>query len=143
VEDERTLDLFAGSGALGIEAVSRGAAELTLVDSSRAAVAAIKRNLAALHVEAEVRHQKAARFLQQARDERRQYDLVFLDPPYAEAYALGPGLSQALVPVLGSGARVVFESDRRAPPELEPLVRVDERRYGDTLIRLYVNEPSS
>jgi 16S rRNA (guanine966-N2)-methyltransferase len=81
VEDERTLDLFAGSGALGIEAVSRGAAELTLVDSSRAAVAAIKRNLAALHVEAEVRHQKAARFLQQARDERRHYDLVFLDPP--------------------------------------------------------------
>src|SRR5438270_6794897 len=79
VADAWVLDLFAGSGALGIEAVSRGAAGLTLVDASRHAVTAIKRNLAAVGVEAEVRHQKAARFLQQARDERRQYDLVFVD----------------------------------------------------------------
>jgi 16S rRNA G966 N2-methylase RsmD len=82
-------------------------------------------------------------FLQQARDERREYDLVFLDPPYAEAVALGPVLSATLVPVLGSGARVVFESDRRAPPELDRLERVDERRYGDTLIRIYASELSA
>lgn len=143
VEDRRVLDLFAGSGALGIEAVSRGAAELTLVESSRAAVGAIRRNLASLGVEAEVRQQKVARFLQQAREERRQYDLVFLDPPYAEARGLGPKLSEALAPLLGASAVVVFESDRRTPPELEPLEQIDERRYGDTLIRIYVNKPSS
>jgi 16S rRNA (guanine966-N2)-methyltransferase len=143
VADARTLDLFAGSGALGIEAVSRGATALTLVDSSRAAVAAIKRNLTTLKIDAEVRHQKVGQFLQQARDERREYDLVFLDPPYAEAVALGPVLSATLVPVLGSGARVVFESDRRAPPELDRLERVDERRYGDTLIRIYASELSA
>ena len=138
----RVLDLFAGSGALGIEALSRGARELTLVDAARPATAAIARNLNSLGADAEVRRQTASGFLQQARDERRQYDLVFVDPPYGEAVRLGPQLSAALVPVLATGARVVFESDRRAPPTLEPLRRVDERRYGDTLIGIYVNEPS-
>lgn len=142
VEGERVLDLFAGSGALGLEAISRGAGTLTLVDSSRGASRAIKRNLDALDVGAEIRHQAALRFLQQARAERREYDLVFLDPPYGEAPRLGPQLSAALVPVLGPGARVVFESDRRAPGELEPLRRIDERRYGDTLIRIYAHAPS-
>jgi 16S rRNA (guanine966-N2)-methyltransferase len=143
LEGQRVLDLYAGSGALGIEAVSRGASELTLVDSSRAAVAAIRRNLVSLDLDAEVRHQGALRFLQSALGERRQYDLVFLDPPYDEAPRLAPELSAALVPVLGPRARVVFESDRRAPPELGPLQRVDERRYGDTLIRIYVRELSA
>jgi 16S rRNA (guanine966-N2)-methyltransferase len=139
VEDLRVLDLFAGSGALGIEAVSRGAEALTLVDSSPRAIAAIKRNLNALGIEAEVRHQKALAFLEQARVGRRQYDLVFLDPPYGDAPRLGPQLSAALAPVLAPDARVVFESDRRAAPELEPLRGVDERRYGDTLIRIYAH----
>jgi 16S rRNA (guanine966-N2)-methyltransferase len=141
VEGDRVLDLFAGSGALGIEAVSRGAAALTLVDSSRDAVEAIRRNLDALEVSAEVRNQPALSFLLQARDERREYDLVFLDPPYGETLRLGPQLSAALVPVLATDATVVFESDRRAPGELS-LRRVDERRYGDTLIRIYENAPS-
>lgn len=142
VEGLRVLDLFAGSGALGLEAVSRGAAELTLVDSARGAIDAIRRNVTSLEVEAEVRHQTALGFLEQARDQRRVYDLVFLDPPYGEALRLAPALSQALAPVLGLGASVVFESDRRAPPEFEPLRRVDERRYGDTLIQIYINAPS-
>lgn len=139
VEDLRVLDLFAGSGALGIEAISRGAGSLTAVDSSPRAISAIKRNLSTLGIEAEVRHQKALAFLEQARDQRRQYDLVFLDPPYGDAPRLGPQLSAALAPVLASDARVVFESDRRAAPELEPLRPIDERRYGDTLIRIYVH----
>jgi 16S rRNA (guanine966-N2)-methyltransferase len=142
VEDLRVLDLFAGSGALGIEAVSRGAAELTLVDAGRGAIDAIRRNLNALEIRAEVRHQEVRRFLGAARDERRQYDLVFLDPPYRDALRLGPELSSALVPVLAPGARVVFESDRRASPDLELLRRVDERRYGDTLIRIYEHAPA-
>jgi 16S rRNA (guanine966-N2)-methyltransferase len=142
VDGTRVLDLFAGSGALGIEAVSRGAEELTLVDSARSAVGAISRNLAGLGIDAELRHQGAGAFLRQARAEHRQYDLVFLDPPYGDALRLGPELSAALAPVLAPGAVVVFESDRRAPGELEPLSRVDERRYGDTLIRIYANAPA-
>ena len=136
VDGARVLDLFAGSGALGIEAVSRGAAELVLVDSSAAAVTAIRRNLSALGVEAEVRRQDALGYLRGASRDARQYDLVFLDPPYRHASALGPQLSAALGPVLALDARVVAESDRRAPLELG-LVLLDERRYGDTLIRIH------
>ena len=136
VEGERVLDLFAGSGALAIEALSRGSAEATLVDSSAAAVAAIKRNLSALGVAAEVQRQRASVFLERARAAERQYDLVFLDPPYHQPSALGRELSTSLAPVLAAQARVVVESDRRAPLELELPLLVD-RRYGDTLIRIY------
>ena len=137
VAGARVLDLFAGSGALAIEALSRGAATATLVDSSRAAIAAIEENLLALGLRAEVRHQRALAFLDTARVSARQYDLVFLDPPYRHASALGREPSAALVPVTAPGARVVVESDRRAPLELKGLPMIDERRYGDTLIRIH------
>ena len=136
VEGERVLDLFAGSGALAIEALSRGAAEAVLVDSSPSAVAAIRRNLDGVGVEAEVRRQDALAYLGSAFRHARQYDLVFVDPPYRHASALGPELSTALGPVLAEAARVVAESDRRAPLELD-LPLLDERRYGDTLIRIH------
>jgi 16S rRNA (guanine966-N2)-methyltransferase len=132
----RVLDLFAGSGALGIEALSRGAAQATLVDSAAPAVAAIKRNLEALGARAEVVRQPAARFLQGASRDARQYDLVFLDPPYRDASTLGRELTSALTPILAPDARVVAESDRRSPLGLE-LALLDERRYGDTMIQIY------
>ncbi len=136
LEGARVLDLFAGSGALGIEALSRGASEAAFVDSSSAAVAALRRNLDALGVRAEVRRQDALAYLRTASRDARQYDLVFLDPPYRHASALGSDLSAALGPVLAPAARVVAESDRRAPLELR-LDLLDERRYGDTLIRIH------
>ncbi len=136
VHDLRVLDLFAGSGALAIEALSRGAAQATLVDSARAAVAALRRNLEALGMEAEVVPQPAARFLQAASRAVRQYDLVFLDPPYRHASTLGRELTSALTPILAPDARVVAESDRRGPLGLE-LLLLDERRYGDTLIQIH------
>ena len=136
VDDARVLDLFAGSGALGLEALSRGAAEVTFVDSAPAAVRAVRANLDALGAEAEVRRADARAFLRNARASGRQYDLVFLDPPYRSAAELGRELSEALPPVLSAGARVVSESDRRTPLELD-LPLVHERRYGDTLIRIH------
>ena len=139
VDGLTVLDLFAGSGALAIEALSRGAASATLVDSSPAAIAAIRRNLDLLDLEAEVRRQTAATFLGAAREDARQYDLVFLDPPYRHSPTLGRELSSALAPVLAPGARVVAESDRRAPLELGLPTPPDERRYGDTLIRIYTH----
>jgi len=138
VRGERVLDLFAGSGALAIEALSRGAASATLVDRAAAPVAAIERNLRALGLEAEVRRQDALRFLRSAAEAAREYDLVLVDPPYRQAAALGHRLGLALLPVLAPGARVVAESDRRAPLELAGLKQADERRYGDTLIRIYL-----
>lgn len=130
------LDLFAGSGALAIEALSRGAADAVLVDSSAAAVAAIRRNLDRLGIDAHVQRARALDFLQRARGNSRQYDLVFVDPPYRHAGSLSAELSAALVPVLAPEARVVAESDRRSPLGLE-LQQLDERRYGDTLIQIH------
>lgn len=136
VGGEHVLDLFAGSGALGIEALSRGAADATFVDSAPSARAAVRANLAALDLAGEVHGLNARRFLANARESGRLYDLVFIDPPYRQARALGPELSTALPPVLTAGSRVVVESDWRAPLPLElPLTL--ERRYGDTLIRIH------
>jgi 16S rRNA (guanine(966)-N(2))-methyltransferase RsmD len=132
----RVLDLFAGSGALALEALSRGAAEATLIDSSEAAIASIRHNLASLGAGGEVRRMTASAFLERARAGGRQYDLVFVDPPYRHANALAPALSIALPPVLAPGARVVTESDRRTPLNLD-LPLLTERRYGDTLIRIH------
>jgi 16S rRNA (guanine966-N2)-methyltransferase len=74
--------------------------------------------------------------LRDARTRGETYDLVLCDPPYRRAPSLGSSLGEALVPVLADGARVVTESDRRAPLDL-PLPLTDERRYGDTLIRIH------
>jgi 16S rRNA (guanine966-N2)-methyltransferase len=136
VHGARVLDLFAGSGALGIEALSRGAAEVTFVDSAAPAIRAVRANLEALGAAAEVRRADARRFLGSASAVARQYDLVFLDPPYRLAGRLGSELTAALPAVLAPGAAVVAESDRRAPLELG-LPILDERRYGDTLIRIH------
>jgi 16S rRNA (guanine966-N2)-methyltransferase len=136
VLDADVLDLFAGSGALGLEALSRGAAVATFVDSAPAAIRAIRDNLSALGADAEVRREDALRFLDGAARASRQYDLVFLDPPYRFSERLGPPLSEALPAVLAPTAVVVAESDRRAPLTLG-LPLHDERRYGDTLIRLH------
>jgi 16S rRNA (guanine966-N2)-methyltransferase len=135
----RVLDLFAGSGAMAIEALSRGAAEATLIDSSAAAVDVARRNLEALGLEAEVRRQTVPAFLRNATVQRRHYDLVFVDPPYRHASRLAEELGAALEPVLAAGARVVCESDRREPLRLAlaTLEPVAERIYGDTLILIH------
>jgi 16S rRNA (guanine966-N2)-methyltransferase len=130
------LDLFAGSGALAIEALSRGAREATLVDSAPAAIAAIRSNLDSLGLEGHVHRQHALSFLRRARAAAWQYDLLFLDPPYRSVSSFASRLSSALVPVLSPGARMVSESDRRVPMELN-LPLLDERNYGDTLIRIH------
>jgi 16S rRNA (guanine966-N2)-methyltransferase len=139
VDDLRVLDLFAGSGALAIEALSRGAATATLVERDARAVAVIRANLASLELtesEARVVHAPARAALRDASAAGDAYDLVLLDPPYRDAPALGRELSQALLAVLAPDARVVTESDRRSPLELGlPVLR--ERRYGDTLIRIH------
>jgi 16S rRNA (guanine(966)-N(2))-methyltransferase RsmD len=136
VEGARVLDLYAGSGALGIEALSRGAAEATFVDSAPAAVRAIRANLEALGAEAEVRRADAGRFLRSASGEGRHYDLVFLDPPYRLAERLGRELSEALSGVLVPAGLAISESDRRSPLDLD-LTPTNERRYGDTVIRIH------
>lgn len=140
LDGEVVLDLFAGSGALAIEALSRGAGRAVLVERDARAAAVVRANLDALGVggeEAVVRRRDALRALRDAREAGESYDLVFIDPPYRLAAGLGPGLADALAPVLAQGARVVGESDRRMPLELPGLTTTFERRYGDTLLRIH------
>jgi 16S rRNA (guanine966-N2)-methyltransferase len=136
VDGARVLDLFAGAGTLGLEALSRGATAATFVERAPRALAALRANVAALGADAEVVRAEALRWLRGASRSARQYDLVFLDPPYRRAADLGAQLSALLPPVLAPGALVVAESDRRSPLELT-FTATDERRYGDTLIRIH------
>ncbi|CAA9516619.1 MAG: 16S rRNA (guanine(966)-N(2))-methyltransferase [uncultured Solirubrobacteraceae bacterium] len=136
VSGARVLDLFAGSGALGLEALSRGAASATFVDSAEAAVRSIRANLAALSAAGDVTRAEVAAYLRTASGRGRHYDLVFLDPPYSSAARVGTELSSRLPEVLSPGATVVCESGRRQIVALELPLR-DERHYGDTLIRIH------
>jgi 16S rRNA (guanine966-N2)-methyltransferase len=133
VTDARVLDLYAGSGALGIEALSRGAAAAVFVERDARALAALERNLDAVGVDAEVRRQDVLRFLAQPQG---AYDLVFCDPPYDDAPRLAAPLTQALPAMLTEDARIVTESDKRNPLIL-PLPLVVERSYGDTRIAIH------
>ena len=136
LDGETVLDLYAGSGALGIEALSRGAERAVFVERDARAAAVLRTNLEALEIDAEVRRIDALLALRDARERSESYSLVLCDPPYRQAAGLGETLSEALGPVLAVQARVVTESDRRHPLDLH-LSLITERRYGDTLIRIH------
>jgi 16S rRNA (guanine966-N2)-methyltransferase len=129
----RVLDLYAGSGALGIEALSRGAATAVFVERDPLAVAAIERNLAAIGVEAVVVRQDVLRYLPRADG---PFDLVFCDPPYDSASRLAAPLAERLPVLTAEDARIVTESDKRHPLEL-PFPLLTERDYGDTRIAIH------
>jgi 16S rRNA (guanine966-N2)-methyltransferase len=128
------LDLFAGSGALGIEALSRGAQSAVFVERAAPALAALQANLLALGIEADVQRGDARAFVRNASAARQTYDLVFVDPPYRDADRLGRELD--LATVIAPQGRLVVESDRRAPVPVELSITF-ERHYGDTLIRIH------
>lgn len=133
VDGLRVLDLYAGSGALGIEALSRGAAAATFVESDGWAAEAIRANLAAIGREGdEVVERDVPGWLRSA----GRYDLVFCDPPYDGAARLAGPLSELLPGVAAPEARIVTESAKRNPHALDH-PRRDERTYGDTRIAIY------
>lgn len=133
------LDLFAGTGALGIEALSRGAGRAVFVERDRAAAMILQENLTALAIAeefAELRRVDAMAALRSARQGGEAYDLIFIDPPYGQARLWGPRLSAELPAVLAPEGRIVVENDRREPLEIEaPVLR--ERLYGDTSITIH------
>ena len=132
------LDLYAGTGALGLEAVSRGAASATLIEKDARACGVIFHNLETLGFSArcEVIRGELPEALGQLRG--RKFDLVFSDPPYAQRAAQGTVEALLAHDLLSSGARVVLEMDRRELALHLPrgLSQVDERRYGDTVVRV-------
>jgi 16S rRNA (guanine966-N2)-methyltransferase len=137
LDGARVLDLYAGSGALAIEALSRGARAAVLVERDRRALAAIRDNLATLSLasEARVLALPVERALS-ALSQEEPFDLVLCDPPWAEGESALPVLGKlTLSGRLRPDARVVLEHSSRETPEPPPgLLRFDQRAFGDTAL---------
>ena len=130
------LDLFAGSGALGLEALSRGAAHVTFIERAPAAISAIEHNIALVDLPGtEIIRAEVAGALGTA-PVGAPFDLVLIDPPYMMANDEVTTLLVALLPHLAAGATVSVERAKRdEPPDWPPDLLADEpRRYGDTTL---------
>jgi 16S rRNA (guanine966-N2)-methyltransferase len=146
VDGARVLDLFAGTGALAIEALSRGAADAVLVEQAPRAIATVRENLRRTRTgdRARLVRADARRFLERAVAER-PFDLVFVDPPYAAAPPALAAVLERLRPVLAPGATVVLTRDSRSSTDVIPLDwRVAKRlTYGDSVITLIRDLPGT
>jgi 16S rRNA (guanine(966)-N(2))-methyltransferase RsmD len=141
LDGQRVLDLYAGTGALGLEAVSRGAGRAVLVDQDREAQALCRQNTEFLGFTAQVEllAQPVARALEALGRRGECFELIFADPPYAARV-----VEAVLEGVMGAGlvaprGMVVVEHDKRepAPDAHGGLTREDQRRFGDTLVSFY------
>ena len=144
MDGQRVLDLFAGTGALGIEALSRGAERLVAVDRSRRSVAAIQKNLEQLGVAAaaKVMREDACRAVRRLGDDGERFDLVLMDPPYAETdQALGVLEALVACDILDPAAVVVAEgSKRHSLARVAGLILESTRAYGDTVVYWFGRE---
>ena len=140
VEEAVVLDLFAGSGALGIEALSRGAARAHFIEKSRRVVEILNSNIAMLPgADCAVHFGPVERVLPGLAKKGLKFDLVFMDPPYNRGIV--PRTLEALcrLGLLAPDCRVIAEHETRFKPprEIDSLFRIDRRKYGDTTISIY------
>ena len=134
LQGARVLDLFAGTGALGLEALSRGASHTTFVENGKAGLALLKRNIALMRAEGEtILLRRDA--TQMGMNETPAHDLVFLDPPYGKGLGEKALLSGLAGGWLAPGALVVWE-DGQPPPPLSGFDRMDQRKYADTIVTI-------
>jgi 16S rRNA (guanine966-N2)-methyltransferase len=137
VDDAAVLDLFAGSGALGLEALSRGARRCVFAEADGAACRVIRENLETLGLTgAQVLQRDALAVLREEVSAGRRSDLVLLDPPYERWSELEPRLAGLLPQVVADSGVVVVETDARVEPTL-PLDPVTSRRYGSARLTLF------
>jgi 16S rRNA (guanine966-N2)-methyltransferase len=137
VDDMAVLDLFAGSGAMGLEALSRGASAAVFVDASRDAQLAIQRNLEKLRLTgARIVKTDARKALAAEAAAGRRYDLVLVDPPYAMYESVEPTLANYLPALVAEDGLVVVETSKREEPKL-PLTERTSRVYGSARITVY------
>ena len=137
LDGARVLDLYAGTGALGIEALSRGAGSVVFVERARASLDALRRNLATLGLEKSVRivARDVAAAVADLGRAGELFDLVLLDPPYETGEDERTLRAIVAARILAPGALLVVERSRRNPlPPISGLALQDERRYGDTIV---------
>jgi len=120
---------------MGIEALSRGASSATFVERDRGAVHCIKENLASLQIEAEVFGSDAISSVKRLNKAGRQFDLIYIDPPYA--LDIEP-LLEIIPTILAPEGMVILEQSKRAKIEAKVLKLVDERHFGDTVIYFFI-----
>lgn len=139
VRDTRVLDLYAGTGSLGLEALSRGAAEATFVERDRAAITALRANVAAVGLGGVVVAGPVERFLDR---EGERFDLAFVDPPYAVPLASLNDVLSRLTASLVGGAVVVLHRRHRdeAQAPVPSLVLTDRRHYGSAELWRFAKE---
>ncbi len=135
IEGRRVLDLFAGVGQLGIEALSRGAAEAVFVDESTAAVKLIRENLAMCGFQGKVEQAESIGYLEHC----GKFDLIFVDPPYDTGLVDAALQKIQKIDILNDGGIIVCESRReKQMPELaEPYCKRSERHYGKVKITIF------
>jgi len=136
VDGAAVLDLYAGSGAMGLEALSRGAARAVFVERDGDAVRAIERNLDSLGLTGTILRRDAVTALGAEAAAGRQYDLVLVDPPYDMYAELEPQLARYLPGVVATDGLLVLETDSRTEPEL-PFRERTSRAYGSTRVTVY------
>jgi len=136
VDGATVLDLYAGSGAMGLEALSRGAARAVFVESEGEAVRAIERNLDKLRLQGTILRRDAVGALASEAAAGRKYYLVLVDPPYGMFLDLQPQLARYLPAVLEDDGLLVLETDARTEPDL-PLAQRTSRKYGQTRVTVY------
>jgi 16S rRNA (guanine966-N2)-methyltransferase len=139
VDGASVLDLYAGSGAMGLEALSRGAARAVFVEQDADAVRAIERNLDKLRLSGTILRRDALTALAFEAGSHRKYDLVLVDPPYDMYPDVQPQLARYLPSLLAADGVLVVETDARVEPEL-PLALRTTRRYGQARITIYEAE---
>ena len=134
----RVLDLFGGTGQLGIEALSRGAKSATFVDAGEPACRLIRENLRRTKLEADARVVRAD-YMDYLKRCREQYDIIFLDPPYAEVFLENSLKKIAEIDILQSGGIIIAERPlgKELPWELEGFTRSKDYKYGTVLLTVY------
>lgn len=144
VEGGRFLDLFAGTGGIGIEALSRGAEAATFIELGPEALRYVRRNLetTGLAARAETIRADAFKFLEEARAAGRRYDIVYVAPPQYQGMAARALAQLDTAPLTEPGGLVIAQIHPRERGELDALAltrlrRYDERRYGSTLLCFY------
>ena len=141
LQGARVLDLYAGTGALGIEAISRGAASALFIENARPALAALRENLEALGLGSEIARVLAMPVARAVVEIARAapFDLVLADPPYADTERALEDLEAPLAAAIPVGGRFVIEhASRASPPEMSGFNRGAPRAYGDTAVTVYL-----
>lgn len=149
IEGTHFLDIFAGSGAIGFEALSRGAQFVTFIETHKEAIQCIKANIAHLGVEDQTKilHQEAFTALKWLQSQKQTFDIIYADPPYQTFVPYSSLMYSAQIiqwidthPLLNCNGRLFVEEDFRSEPNMHPLTTLslkDNRRFGHTVLQQY------